>query len=110
MSYSGSLLYPLSVIVERQLQIVASQQPAYIANSSNLKDLLLLQPFPPNAMLFTGDANSMYTNIPTDAAIEIIQRFLNRHEDDTKLPSKTTIEALQFLIDNNIFRFGDSFY
>ena len=109
-SYSGSLLYALSVIVERQLQQVAQLQPSYISNSKHLKGLLLSTPLPPNAILFTADANSMYTNIRTQAAMIIITKYLKEYQDDKELPPSTTVEALQFLMDFNIFRFGDSYF
>ena len=109
-SYSGSLLFPLAVVVERQLQIVAQLQPSYLKNSSHLKTMLLNSSFPPNSVLFTADASSMYTNIPTTAAIPIIQSYLESHQDQLTLPAESIISTLSFLMEYNIFKFGDMYF
>ena len=41
--------------------------------------MLVNMMLPPNASLFTGDAKSMYTNIPTDMALPLIKDYLLGH-------------------------------
>ena len=63
-SCPGSLFHSLAIWVDRKLKTVATAQKSYIASSRNFKDYLFsLAPFPPNAVLFTADAVSYYTNI-----------------------------------------------
>ena len=46
-------------------------------NSDELIDMMrALGPLPPGAKLFTADATSMYTNIDTDHAIQVIGDWL----------------------------------
>ena len=64
-SCPGSLLHGLGVWVDRKLQEVAQQTVSYFKNTLELKKQLLELHLPANARLFTADAVSMYSNIPT---------------------------------------------
>jgi hypothetical protein len=110
-SCSGSLLYSLGVWVDRQLQKIATLQPSYIKNSKSLKDMLLDLVLPPGALLFTADAVSMYTNIDTSQALHSIGRYL--HQNSSKfhdIPIDALMEALQLIMTNNVFSFGDTYW
>ena len=45
-----------------------------------LKKELLDLDLPPNACLFTADAMSMYTNIPTHTALNLISKYLTQYQ------------------------------
>lgn len=108
-SCSGSLLYGLGVWVDAQLQVVAQQQLSYFKSSAELKDDLTNSTVPPNTLLFTADAVSYYTNIPTAKAIEKISLYLRGNESSFgNLPLDALIEALTLVMTNNIFSFGDT--
>ncbi len=109
-SCSGSLLEALGIWVDRKLQPLAQKQPAYFKNSWALKnDLLELGTLPANARLFTADAVSMYTNIPTDAAYIIIRTYLERYwkDEDRTFPWDAVSKGLNIIMRNNVFNFGD---
>ena len=59
----SSLPHGLGKWVDLQLQPIAHAQPSYFKDSFTLKALLSDLTLPPNALLFTADAKSMYTNI-----------------------------------------------
>jgi hypothetical protein len=110
----SSIPHSLGKWITEQLLPVAQAQPSYFRDSFALKELLLtLGHLPDNAEVFTSDATSMYTNIPTNPALSEISRFLRnlhqsgrfRHYDPTAL-----IEALHLVFTNNIFKFGDTFW
>jgi hypothetical protein len=65
----GSHLYALGIWIDDKLQPVACQQKSYFKSSYVLKQELLALNLPPNARLFTSDAVSMYTSIPTSQAL-----------------------------------------
>lgn len=65
---------------------------------------------PPNARLFTSDADSMYTNIPTAPALQIISEYLVIHEREFSYNAVALISALELVMTNNIFQFGDLVY
>jgi hypothetical protein len=110
-SCSGSLLYSVGIWVDRQLQKIAIQQPSYIKNSKSLKDMLLALELPPNAMLFTADAVSMYTNIDTKHALHTIGTYL-RHNQRlfAEVPLDALLEALTLVMTHNVFSFGDTYW
>ena len=49
----------------------------------------------------------MYTNIPTDYALEIISKYLRDNEYRFDYHSETLISALEIVMKNNIIKFGD---
>jgi len=64
---------------------------------------------PENAFLFTSDAKSMYTNIDTDAALNIIPDYLIANEKRFTYNTNAVIAALRITFKNNPFRFNDWF-
>lgn len=70
-----------------------------------------IKDLPPNAMLFTADAQSMYTNIDTNHAIEVIGEWLNTIKSEQNFPKNWPIEAIKeampLIMKFNIFEFGN---
>ena len=79
-SCHDSLLHGLGVWVDRKLQEVAQKITSYFKNMLDLKQQLLNLHLPPNAHLFTANAMSMYTNIPTHTALNLIGKHLAQHQ------------------------------
>ena len=79
-SCPGSLLHGLGVWVDRKLQEVAQRIVSYFKNTLELKKELLNLHLPRNARLFTADAVSMYTNIPTHTALNLIGKYLDQYQ------------------------------
>jgi hypothetical protein len=94
------------------LQPIASAQQSYIKDSFALKDMISELHLPPNALLFTCDAKSMYTNIPTEIALTAISQYITK--EDKKLfhhyDSQALTEALQIVFSNNVIQFGDTYW
>jgi hypothetical protein len=110
-SCSGSLLYSLGVWIDRQLQVIVKQLPSYLKNSKALKDDLIPLHLPPGALLFTADAVSMYTNIDTRIALRSIGQYLHQHSSSFRnVPLPALMEALELVMKNNIFSFGDTYW
>jgi len=110
-SCSGSLLEALGIWVDDKLKQAAVTMRSYIKSSYDLKtDLLQLQ-LPPNCRLFTADAQSMYTNIPTQFALATIGRWLrNNSHRFPDLPLEATIDGLKVIMRHNYFIFGDTYW
>ena len=79
-SCSGSLLHGLGVWVDRKLQEVTQKTISYLKNMLELKQQLLNLHLPPTACLFTANAMSMYMNIPTHTALNLIGKHLAQHQ------------------------------
>jgi hypothetical protein len=111
MSASGILLFALGVWTDSKLQPFAKGQKAYFKSSQILK--LQLDNFfvPPNSYLFTADAVSMYTNIPTERSLTLI---CNHIRETAHLLPNVPVEALcialRIVMRCNIFSFGDTFW
>lgn len=65
---------------------------------------------PPNARLFTSDAQSMYTNIKTEPALTAISDYLIKHRGKYSYPVNALVDALKLVFCNNLFKFGDTFW
>lgn len=110
-SCSGSLLHPLGIWIDSKLQKVARLQQSFISSSADLKSQLLQLNLPPNAILFTADAVSMYTNIRTPEALNEIGTYLRTYQDSFRdVPVNPLMSALRLIMFNNVFKFGDTFW
>ena len=103
----GSLLHSLGKWITTMLLPIAQEQDSYFENSLALKELIEDMFVPNNSELFSCDAKSMYTNIPTDPALEVISSFLR-----AKYPfiAEPLISALTIVMKNNIIQFGDTYW
>ena len=108
-SCPGSLLHGLGVWVDRKLQEVAQNTISYFKNTLELKKQLLDLNLPTNACLFTADAMSMYTNIPTHMALNLIGKHLAQYQrkHNNEYPQDTVRAGLRLIMTMNNFTFGD---
>ena len=106
-SCPGSLLHGLGVWVDRKLQEVAQRTVSYFKNTLELKKELLDLNLPRNARLFTVNAVSMYTNIPTHTALNLIGKYLNQYQRKHEYPKDVIRAGLRLVMTMNIFTFGD---
>ena len=62
-----------------------------------------------NAILFTADAVSMYTNIPTHTALNLIGKYLAQYQrkNNNEYPQAAVREGLCLIMTMNLFTFGD---
>ena len=108
-SFPGSLFHSLGVWIDTHLQEVAKSFRSYIDSSFELVKELKKLRLPPNARVFTSDAKSMYTNINTTAAIKAIEDYITKNQSKFPyLPVTPLIQALEIIMTNNIFQFGDT--
>ncbi len=70
----SSITYGLGKWVDQMLQPIAAAQHSYLKDSFALKEMIWKLHLPPNALLFTCNAKSIYTNIPTETALTIISQ------------------------------------
>ena len=86
----------------------------YVKDSQQVLDEVKTLNLPPNAQLFTCDANAMYNNIDTDHAITVITWWLNDLNNTQQLPNgfplEAVIDAMTVIMRNNIFEFGDCYF
>jgi hypothetical protein len=108
----SSLPHGLGKWVDHMLQPIAAAQPSHLKDSFTLKHDIHLLRLPPRALLFTSDAKSMYTCIPTEPALDLISSYLRTNENNTfhHYNSNTLIKSLQIVFRNNLIQFGDTYW
>jgi hypothetical protein len=111
LSQIGALVRALGTRVDDKLQQFARRQQTYFKSSFKLKNILDQVVVPRNSFLFTADAVSMYTNIPTDKALRFMSKQI--HSDRRKfpnIPAEALIAALHIVMKYNIFTFCDTIW
>jgi hypothetical protein len=104
----SSMLHALGKWITTELNPIAQRQQSYFQNSFALKEMLDNMEVPPNTKIFSCDATSMYTNIPTGPALQVVGQYL-RANCDAAL-AEALIDALTIVMQNNIVQFGDTFW
>lgn len=104
----SSIIHALGKWITTQLLPIAQRQQSYFENSFALKTILDEMEVPNNTKIFSCDAVSMYTNIPTGPALEVVGNYLREHCHPTL--ANALIEALTIVMENNIIRFGDTYW
>ena len=104
----SSVIHALGKWITTELNPIAQRQQSYFQNSFALKTILDEMEVPNNTKLFSCDAVSMYTNIPTGPALEVVGNYLMQN-CNPKLAT-ALIEALTIVMENNIIRFGDTYW
>ncbi|KAJ1080705.1 hypothetical protein NDU88_000899 [Pleurodeles waltl] len=83
----GSALEPLSKFVDFFLQPLVKRIPTYLKDTTHV--LLLLESISfdkTKELLITLDVESLYTNMPQEATLEVISNLLEENMDESKTP------------------------
>ena len=111
---AGTMMNSWSKWLDYWLQKLKHLIPTYIKDSQQVLDEIKTIELPPNAKLFTCDANSMYNNIDTEHAITVISWWLKDMDEKEQLPAnfllEAVIHAMKIIMRNNIFEWGDLFF
>ena len=111
---AGTFMNDWSKWLDYWLQKLKNQIPTYVKDSQQILDEIRHIHIPPNAKLFTCDAHSMYSNIDTDHAIEVLSWWLRDMYDKNLLPAnfplEAVIDAMTTIMKNNLFEFGDMYF
>jgi hypothetical protein len=110
-SISGSITHGLGRWLDKELQPICRKLQSFISSSFDLKtQLSTLSIDASKARFFTADAVSMYTNIDTDHALQVISKFLRESDHCIDVDAEPIICALEIIMRNNLFKFGDTYY
>ena len=98
----------LSRWLDYWFQKLKPQITIYIKDSAQLLyKLKQIKQLPKRSWLFTVDAKSMYTNIDTNHAIEVISKWLDSLSLKKGFPLAAVKAAMKLAMRNNIFVWGD---
>lgn len=85
----------------------AESAKSYIKNSNDLTNLLKDIPATPNTFIITADIKSLYTLIPNDEGVKNVVKEMS---GKTRLQPKALDTLLKLVLQNNIFKHGESNY
>ena len=80
-----------------------------MSNSDEVQHYLSNLVLPPNAILFSLDVASLYTNIPIVQGVEVVQSFFNQYPDIDR-PDNFIILLLRISLFKNDFAFNGKYY
>lgn len=106
----NSPYYKLSKYLSQCLSKITGKNDYYVKDSFSFKHFIDTQNIPKDYKIISLDVISLYTNIPNDLLLKVIDKKWNDIKDHTKLPKKTFIEALKLTQKCNYFQFHDNFY
>lgn len=106
---AGTWMNDWSRWLDYQLQRCKPFITTFVHDGQQVLDEVLLLKIPSNCRIWTADANSMYNNIDTEHAIEVISIWLlvlaPQIGDD--FPVEAIIAAMKIIMRNNIFEWGN---
>jgi hypothetical protein len=111
-SSSSSLLSIFSNWLDYRMKELLPLIKSYTKNSFDvIKDLKQID-LPENALLFSADAKSMYTNIDSTTGLLTFQHFLeeNSNKISADFPTSLFLKILEIVMRNNIFTFSDTYW
>jgi hypothetical protein len=111
-SSCGSLLSIFSTWLDYKMKDLLPMVKSYLKNSTTVINDLKHIVLPKDALLFSADATSMYTNIDTPTGLKAVEDFIhsNLTQIPTDCPTELFLKTLQLVMDNNIFSFEKSYW
>ncbi|KAJ1123818.1 hypothetical protein NDU88_002285 [Pleurodeles waltl] len=107
----GSVLEPLSQFCDFVLQPLVKQIPTYLKDTNDVLVLLETMPFDKTTeLLITLDVESLYTNIPQEATLEVIFNQLERTRGGSRTPPEFILDLAHLALIRNYFEFEKTFY
>ncbi|KAJ1144808.1 hypothetical protein NDU88_011103 [Pleurodeles waltl] len=107
----GSTLEPLSQFCDWFLQPNVKRIPTYLKDTKDVLILLNDLDFDKDQeQLITLDVESLYTNIPQEATLEVISNLLNDGTWDSITPQEFVLDLAHLALTRNFFEFNKNFY
>lgn len=105
----NSETYATAEYIESFLNPISTKHPSYIRDSYDfihkIKELIV----PEQALLFTIDVESLYTNIETEAGLEAVKDWFQKYPNRRR-PDKQVLELLKINLTRNDFEFNSQYY
>ena len=101
MSFVSSPTYNLSKFLARALSPLAGKTASHISSSTDFIAFTKTISIPQGFTLVSYDVISLFTNVPTDFAIEVIKRRSEEDDsvlDEVDIPADTIISLVQFFL------------
>ncbi|XP_078518179.1 uncharacterized protein LOC144782740 [Lissotriton helveticus] len=107
----GSLLEPLSTFVDTFLRPMVRLMPTYLQDTKDLLRLLPEIDFDTSLdLLVSFDVESLYTSIPQDETLEVIEELLGARDLNSITPVSLIMELASIAMKENFFQFEERCY
>jgi hypothetical protein len=93
------------------LNNITDKEKYYIKNSYCFKSFIENVTLAPNEILVSFDVVSLFTNVPTDFAVQIVEQRWDEISNFTEISKELFIDLLKFTVnDSNYFSYNGMFY
>jgi len=109
-SSSGSPLHNLAVFLQKIISLSLPRSFSHIFNSHDLLKKLHNVTLADDEALVSLDVTSLFTNVPIDLALEILDERWVLIQKHTDLPRTEFLRAVKFVLHSTFFRFNNKYY
>jgi len=109
-SSSGSPLHNLATFLQKILQDSLPIAPSHINNSLDLIHKLESLYIPDNYILVSLDVISLFTNVPIESVIDILEEKWSFIEKHFIIPKEEFFNAINLILYSTFFTFNNKFY
>ncbi|XP_069083443.1 zinc finger protein 91-like [Pleurodeles waltl] len=107
----GSLLEPLSVFCDHFLQPLVKKSSTYLQDTKDVLNLIdLINETVYVHGLITLDVEALYTNIPQDATLQVVETTLLENSENLTSPVSFIMQCANLAMTENFFQFENDFY
>ena len=106
----GSPTYKLSKFLSNILTNILGNTEHHIKDSWDFHNFIKNKTIPKNLTLVSFDVVSLYTNIPTELAVNVIKEKWNIIKNYTTIPENTFIEITKLCLNSTYFKFNNEFF
>lgn len=105
-----SPLENVSKFLKSILQNIINRNNYYIKDSWHFRDKMKNKTIPEDHVLVSLDVVSLYTNIPTELALEVVEKRWNILQAYTSLPLEEFLDAVRMTLTSTYFAYEEKFY
>ena len=105
----NSETYGTAEFIEYYLNPLSIKHPSYVKDTYDFIDKIRNMTIPQDALLFSIDVDSLYTNINTGAGLQAIKDIFQKYPDRSR-PDSELLELLELNLTKNDFEFDGKTY
>lgn len=101
--------YATAEYIEFYLTPLSNRHPSYVKDTKHFIESVRALQVPPQALFFTIDIDSLYTNIPIEAGIQAVKNIFQKYPDPTR-PDEELLQLLRINLTKNDFEFDEKYF
>ena len=109
----GAVTYSTSKELSRILKPLVGKSPHHIHNNQDFMEHLKGIQLGPNEVMVSYDVRALFTSVPIQAALEVIEKLLKEDtglQDRTSMSTKHIMDLLEFCLRSTYFTYRGKFY